>query len=186
MKHKSILYLLWAAVLFSYSALIHADPETWYFNVGLGKPNPSHSAYVDSFLQYDSHSEISVDLGIYRNLGDYFAAGLALTNTGETTDVYGIDYFTYLTAVSFLSFFGGNEIGDGLFVRADLGAAKAVLHDNYYGGEINFSGTGYLLGVGYGFPLSRRARVLFTLASEKLNMGDDDFSSTNFGISLLW
>ena len=85
--------------------------------------------------------------------------------------------------------FFGKEIGDGLFLRGDLGIAKANLTVNTFFGEYTAetdTGVGYLLGVGYGIPVSEESRVLLSLNVSNKDIDGENWSAVTFNIGGLW
>jgi hypothetical protein len=83
----------------------------------------------------------------------------------------------------------GNEPGDGFFVRGDFGISKAVVSvsvNNVSERASSESGSGYLLGVGYGIPMSSRTRLVFGINTTSRKIDSETFKSTQFTVGGLW
>lgn len=139
--------------------------EPWYAYWGIGYASTSYPedirTYIDGIerLHNPGHTSIAADMfGFYWPLRDdktllgFIVAGSLDQYSYENESV---DFNHYLYSGSVVHFFG--EIpGDGLFLRADLGFA--MLSEKM--GGIHHSGVGFLLGGGFGFPVSIEARIL--------------------------
>jgi hypothetical protein len=151
--------------------------ENWYTYWGLGYANLRSPDGLQSTLNSLSNaSETSISIGI-DILGFYWPLenqrtllGGIINGAAERYELGGsylqLNYYTYaFSAMHFLD----NRIGDGFFVRADAGAARAVGDSN--GGTFTSEvGVGGMLGLGYGFVISPETRVLlnFNIAARRL------------------
>jgi len=182
-----------------FSTQCFADVEPWYINMGLGTVSFDHPAQIESAMSRaasypgNSRSQLSLDMfGLYFPLAPTTAVGFAITSEADriSNDYYGdsVQLNTYLTGVSAMQYFG-EEIGDGLFLRGDIGSAKAaVVYDNGVSTSTSTSdtGNGYLLGVGYGFVLSPGARLLLTLSMTNKSIEGETYKATRTTIGLIW
>jgi len=91
----------------------------------------------------------------------------------------------YLYGVSGMQFFG-REIGDGFFVRGDVGLARIVVVDNVSVAAASDIGFGYLLGAGYALPVSRDSRILFSVNFSDKQVEGDSWKAMTFTIGGLW
>ena len=178
--------------------------ESWYGYVGAGYAQPFYSGQTkrefDNFIRSENPRRLGIGL-------DYFGIYLPLQNErtlvggiiNSTTHGYGItegNYFltkTYM-AVSAMHFLQ-NRIGDGFFVRGDLGFSSLSTDisgfSNLLPGEpvsISFpfiqdeNGFAATLGAGYGFVVTPESRLLL-----KTTFNLQRFDGTNYytlGISL--
>ena len=77
-------------------------------------------------------------------------------------DIFGIDIYNHLYGVSALHFLA-NQIGQGPFLRVDMGLARHVAEAEALGEEDEEAsdwGPGILLGGGYGIPVTSGTRLL--------------------------
>lgn len=129
-------------------------------------------------------------LGFYWPVQDKLNLGFVISGSFDAFSIPGADVQVnqYLYGASVMKFFG-KEIGDGLFLRGDLGIAKASLSVTTYFGEYTAetdTGVGYLLGVGYGIPVSEESRVLLSLNVSNKDINGDNWSAVTFNIGGLW
>jgi hypothetical protein len=177
-------------------ANVNADVENWYTYWGLGiadhqyeEPFDSEIKSVESFSDV-THAEVALDtMGFYWPVGDQSSTivGFAISGSGDRLDD-GYDYIQinhYLYGASVMHFFG-REPGDGFFVRGDYGIAKVSVTDSFDNYSSSDNGTGYLIGVGYGIPVSSGSRLLISLTSSSRTIEDEEYSTTAFTVGGLW
>ena len=96
--------------------------------------------------------------------------------------------YQYLYSYSIHHFFGKN-IGDGWFLRGDLGISKFSLNIDTttlkYSDDTN-TGTGALFGGGYAIPASPEARVLFGAYLTSRKAEEEQMTSVNFTAGMLF
>jgi hypothetical protein len=142
-------------------------------------------------LSYVDRTQFAIDmLGFYfpasneKTIYGFVISGSAdrLQNTSNTNNYVQINQYLYaLSAMHFL----GNEPGDGFFVRGDVGFARAVIMDDYLSAASDW-GNGILLAAGYGWPISRETRILFTAGIANNQIEGESYSATVFTIGGLW
>ena len=175
---------------------VNAETETWYTYWGVGLSNNHYGDEIDDLLDYIdsqpgvSRTEFSTDLfGFYWPIYDQKTMLGFVVNSGhDEISFYGesLTISHHLYSLSTMHFFG-REIGDGLFLRADLGLAKASLDttlDNTL--LVSETGTGALFGLGYGIPISEGSRVLLGVNYTVRKIDGETISSTMFNVGLLW
>jgi hypothetical protein len=193
MKTKLGALILAGSLLASGNA--SADVESWYALWSLGTASlsygDSNGEYLDSI---GSRTQGSIDmLGFYWPMADKqtIVGGVISGAFDSASDYYGtVQINQYLYAISALHFFG-SEPGDGFFVRGDLGSAKASVTETYSNGYYTASGslgsgTGYLVGAGFGIPVSSQSRLLISLVYSNKSIDSVDYTSTGLIISGLW
>ena len=125
-------------------------------------------------LRNESETSISIGIDI---LGFYWPLenqrtllGGIISAAAERYELGGsylqLNYYTYaFSAMHFLN----NRIGDGFFIRADAGPARAVGSSNNSTSASEL-GVGGMLGLGYGFVISPETRVLlnFNIAARRI------------------
>ncbi len=182
---------LWLAGSFQVAA---AEVEDWYTYWSLGSASHTYDEPLDSAVQAVdalpgvSRTETAIDmLGFYWPMqNDKTAVGFVISGSADRLED-SWDYIQlnqYLYGGSVMHFFG-EEIGDGVFLRGDLGISKLVV-DSSVANIASDSGTGILLGVGYGIKVSEGFRVLLSLTASNNNIDGHDYKSTAFRIGGLW
>ncbi len=173
-----------------------ADVESWYTMWSIGTASLNYSDNTGAFLDsFGGRTQGSIDmLGFYWPLADKqtLVGGVISGAYDSASDNYygTVQWNQYLYAISALHFFG-SEPGDGFFLRGDLGSASSVvtISNNYgysSGNYSNGTGTGFLIGAGYGIPVSGQSRLLLSLVYSKKTIDSVDFTSSGFIISGLW
>ena len=195
---KKINQLTLATILLSFSSISLADAEDWYTMWGLGIASHSHPSALqkdfDDLEKLDgvTRTELAIDmLGIYFPLGDdQTIAGFVINSSADalTDGVTTIQYNYYIYGLSAMHFLG-SEPGDGFFVRADAGMARAVSIVTLFGNTVSGqskSSWGFLGGVGYGIPLSADTRILLGANYALRDIEGEMESAMEFTISGLW
>jgi opacity protein-like surface antigen len=174
----------------------NADVENWYSYWSLGIADHQYEEPLDSTIKSIdavpgvSRSEVAVDmLGFYWPVGDQSSTivGFVINGSADRLDD-SYDYIQinhYLYGASVMHFFG-QEPGDGFFVRGDFGIAKASVTDSFGYSSTSDSGTGYLIGIGYGIPMSSDSRLLLSVTSSTRSIEDEDYSAIAFTVGGLW
>jgi hypothetical protein len=185
--------LVWLAAT---SRLAMAEVESWYTYWGLGFAGHTYEEPLDSLIQaVDSQPGVSRSQVAYDLLGFYWPlrngktmAGFVLSGTSDRLeDAFGnyAQINQNLYGGSVMHFFG-REIGDGFFLRGDLGLAKATVDSTFTNPVNSDTGTGVLLGLGYGIAVSEQSRVLITLTASSNHIEGHDYASTALRIGGLW
>lgn len=169
--------------------------ESWYTYWGFGFANHTYEEPLDSAVEaVDSLPGVSRSQTAFDLLGFYWplkdgktSAGVILSGSADRLDDSWeyVQINQYLYAGSIMHFFG-KEIGDGFFLRGDLGFAKAVVDTSYSNPVGSDTGSGILVGVGYGIPVSEGSRILITLTASSNNIEGHDYTSTALRIGGLW
>ena len=167
--------------------------ESWYIYWGLGYAD---NAYPDDLeevlddledLPGVDHLALSLDMfGFYWPRSDRTLVGGIVNGSADTYEVVGVEMniYNYLYAFSVIHFLT-NRIGQGPFVRADVGFARHVVETNIFGVKddaVSDWGTGILLGGGMGFPVTSGTRVLLN-GNLALRRVEGDVTTT-IGISI--
>lgn len=180
-----------------YSSFVLADQEPWYAYWGLGTGSYHYPANVS--VNYDtvgdsSRSAYTIDSwGFYWPLNENTLLGFILTDTFDTAKVMtsgsGVAYEKEqgVYSISAMKYFG-HSVGDGWFVRGDLGLVSVITRDtNFDTGEPwEETGTGVLLGAGYGYPVSSGTHILFSLQASHNQVGDGVYRSLRAIVGVLW
>jgi len=174
-----------------------AAQEDWYTYWSFGFADNSYPGGLDSALDtIESWSGVdrmqgAMDIfGFYWPVQDKLNLGFVISGSWDRfeTPLGDVQLNQNLYAASVMRFFG-KEIGDGLFLRGDLGIAKATLEtDTIFGSfdDESDTGLGFLLGIGYGIPVSEESRVLLSLNVSNKDIDGDSWSAVTFNIGGLW
>ena len=181
--------ILSALLLCSLSFSTQADVEKWYAYWGIGTGINAYPSSVEKLydgLDGGKRSNVAIDAwGFYWALSDKEMLGFILTESIDTIEKnvnnvelkYKVDQGLY--SLSGMRFFG-KEIGDGFFIRGDVGLASIIKCEG------DDSGFGAVFAGGYGFPVSKGTRILATLQTA-LNIGNDGhYTSLRALIGVLW
>lgn len=187
-----------ASVLISFfSTNASAETEDWYFVFNLGPASNSNPASVENVITSfentygTSRFSLSTDIGLYWPVYDSsILVGVVSNSSSDSVSNFnGANVVTHsashvgVSAIKYLT----SSVGDGLFVRADLGAARSdyTLFNNTFGVE-NGTGTAVLIGAGYSLPMSSESRLVFSLNLVSRTINNEVHSSTQFMIGGLW
>lgn len=175
-------------------AIKKPEPENWYAYWGLGSSSNSYSnEFDDVFSALESlpgaeRTQIALDMfGFYWPLNNSTTIhGFVVNSVSDRVDI-GNEYIAlnqYIYAYSIMRFFG-SEVGDGFFIRADVGIAEAIIETNY-DSVVSESGVGALFGVGYGITLSKESRILLNFNIANRTIEDNEWSTAAFSVGILW
>ena len=176
---------------------VFAEQEDWYTYWSFGFSNNNYPGALESDLNTleaqpgVDRAEIAIDMfGFYWPVKDKMNLGFVISGSTDAFDtpVGDMQINQYLYGASIMKFFG-KEIGDGLFLRGDLGLAKASIStDTAYGTLTSTSdtGLGFLLGVGYGIPVSEESRVLLSINFSNKDIEGDNWAVVTFNVGGLW
>lgn len=189
---------------FTSSAL--AEVESWYTYWALGGASIDYDPDTNRIMEEAesipgvSRTKISLDLlGFYWPLKDNRTMVGFVANATSDSVTDGVTTLTIsqnLFGLSGMRFFG-SEIGDGLFMRGDVGFANATVKAERTGCNSNGcytlsaqdssdTGFGYLLGIGYGLPISSGTRILLNLNFADRDIEGQHTQTVGFTIGGLW
>lgn len=179
---------------------VKAEVESWYTYWSLGFADVDYPGNLNTVMeQVDalpgiSRYTIGMDLfGFYWPLADQKTMmGFVVNVVSDTLDdetyneSFSID--SYLYGFSTMKFFG-SEIGDGFLLRGDIGLTYAETSYTY--GSTTYTdtsdtGLGYLVGVGYGIPVSGSSRVILGLNYSSRDIEGDNINNIVFTVGGLW
>jgi hypothetical protein len=193
-----VLFLL--ASIFSAPATVFAVEEAWYTYWAVGTARHEHPGELNSTAKMAestpgvSRSETSLDvLGFYWPFDVNQILGFVVSNSNDsyrfpnfTISIYpDLEISQDLYGLSTMKFFG-SEIGDGFFLRGDVGVATISLYDSAHIRIADDTGYGYLLGAGYGIPVFSESRILISLNYSEKFVDGDKWTSMTFNIGGLW
>lgn len=190
---RALLCVLFLSLSFS----INAKEESWYTYWSIGLSDNTYNDDLDNALRrLESMPGVSRTEGAFDILGFYWPLqpktilGFIISGSFDSisTPAGSFQLNQYLYAASVMHFFG-KETGDGVFLRGDFGMAKASFEMDTTSGRsetISESGGGYLLGVGYGIPVSEESRVLLSLNLSNKSIEGEQISAASFNIGGLW
>ena len=145
--------------------------ESWYTYWGGGFAQNTYPDELEETLDLledtagVDHFAMGLDiLGFYWPRDEQTLWGGVISGSIDTYEVAGFeaDISNYLYAFSAMRFLT-NRIGQGPFVRADVGFARHAGDVKTTGSELSTTsdwGTGLLLGAGYGIPVTEGTRIL--------------------------
>ena len=171
-----------------------ANPETWYTYWALGvSDNTLPADFETVFDIYESRggtrTGIALDMfGFYWPMQDQrstvgFVIATAADGIEARGDSFQLSQYTY--GISSMHFFG-NEVGDGLFIRGDVGPARAAVQSDVAGDATSSWGLGVLGGVGYGWSISGETRILFSVDYSVRRIEGESYKSGRLSVGGLW
>jgi hypothetical protein len=168
--------------------------EDWYAYWAIGGSSNHYPGSLDAALNTlesapgVNRSQLAFDmLGFYWPLNNKTTLGFVISGSADRLDDSFGDYLQinhYLYGASSMHFFG-KTIGDGFYVRGDVGIAKLNLDSNF-GNATSDNGSGFLLGVGYGWPISNESRILVGLSVSNYSVENENYSTTSLTVGGLW
>ncbi len=190
MKKKIPLLIL--AFFLWYSPVAGNELESWYTYWGGGWSNVTyHDEDLNDALgdvDWDFHIPLNLDLlGFYWPRGEHLLMGFVVNAFGDRYELGGdwiqINGYTYsLSVINFLQ----NRIGQGPFMRLDVGPALLLADTNFFGSETSDWGWGFLGGVGYGLPITSGTRLLFQLNYGLRRVEGDNTGALNLSLGGMW
>lgn len=171
--------------------------ESWYTLWGLGFSSNSYDPSTQETVTSSTTGmirsvQLSIDmLGFYWPINDHHTMhGIIVAGQSDnyrhilTNNIFSIN--SYLYAYSIQHFYGTN-IGDGWFLRGEIGLAKMIITSSNNGttySGITDSGTGIDLGGGYAWPTSKETRFLLTgyYAYKSINSGKQNSVALSAGL----
>ena len=192
-KNNSASILIFSLLTFN----ANADIEDWYTFWSFGLADHQYKEPVRSkvnqveALPGVSRMEIALDMaGLYVPVGEKgnTIAGFVINASSDRlhNSLDHIQLKQYLYGVSMMHFFG-REPGDGWFLRGDIGTLRLRLSASRDISLADNNGSGYVVGIGYGIPVSPESRIIFSLTSASRSVKHDEFNnSIAFNIGGLW
>jgi len=181
-----------------YSSVSQAETESWYFNASIGLANKHNPYSVEQVISSAENTygvsrvSISVDYGFYWPvfsesliLGVVSNASVDSVQDNNFNEVVAHDLkYRGISVIKFIE----NTVGEGLFVRGDVGQASAKYR--YSGNAFEAgdgSGSATLIGVGYGKPLTgNRTRIIFSFNTIRSSIDSREFNSNQFMAGVMW
>jgi hypothetical protein len=170
------------------------DTEDWYAYWAIGVADHHYPGSLDSVLNAleslpgVDRTQLEFDmLGFYWPIKNRTLLGFVISGSADRcADGYGnyMQLNHYLYGLSSMHFFG-KSIGDGFYVRGDIGIAKINI-DSSFGSANSNNGSGILLGVGYGWPISHETRILVGLSTSSYSVESESYSTTSITVGGLW
>ena len=169
--------------------------ESWYFSFYLGY---SDITYFNS-LQRDidnlksmsgvDHTPLSIGFGVYFPFNEHKTmAGVVLQGSGDRFSK-GSDFSqinTYLFGASISHSLTGC-IGNGFFVKGDLGLSWMIIDDSgYYKPIASEKDLGFELNFGYMHPISYGTRIFGSVSWSNKSIESENVSSFNFNLGFLF
>lgn len=190
--------ILIAVLTMFFSTTSVAESEDWYVNASIGVANKGNPDLVEQILSSAENTygvsrvTIAIDLGFYWPVFDESMLLGVVSNSsvdsvqsspGNEVVTHDLEYVG-ISAIKFM----GETIGQGLFVRGDLGSASAKYRYSNNSYSVNDgSGSATLIGVGYSKPLSgNKTRLIFSLNSVFSSIDDRKFNSNELMIGFMW
>lgn len=165
--------------------------ESWYTYWGLGYAGVSYPDELQEAIDIlkdlpgVTNASISLDiLGFYWPMGEQTILGGIINGFGDRYEVDGMDiqlngYIYGFSAMHFVQ----NRIGQGLFLRSDIGPARMMITSSSQNtSESSDWGFGFAAGLGYGFSITPGTRLLLN-AKYAIRQVEGE-SYTNFEISV--
>lgn len=191
---KKLLSLFALSLLGSHVA--RAESEEWYlsFSLGLGlRQYPqSLSSRIEAIRNPDSSAPVStIDIGVYWPIADqHLFVGPAINSSivAYPDDVEIEDFAGFTrTAYLFSTYWSPleTELGNGLFVRGDVGFYMGELRDDHRGLSSWFGtgslGFGAMIGAGYGFSFGG-TRLTLSITQSLSRASSETVGSTSFNV----
>ena len=172
-----------------------ADVESWYSYWAIGLASHNYSDDMENMIDAAEsipgveRSQGAIDMfGFYWPINNHSIGGFVISGSFDRLQDNFDDYFQinqYLYGASGMHFFG-EEIGDGFFLRGDIGFSKSSFQSNFLADDESDYGSGYLLGVGYGIPISWNTRFLITVTYSNKTIEGDNYASSAITVGGLW
>lgn len=168
--------------------------ETWYTYWGLGYSGASYPEEVQYFLDIlkdvpgVSRINMALDiLGFYWPKNEQTILGGIINGWADRyqIDNDNLQINGYLYSISVMRFLN-NRIGQGPFIRCDIGAARIVVQMSHYGTESSDWGFGALFGAGIGFPVTQGTRILLNVNYSFRKIQNDTYGSLQISVGGLF
>ncbi len=184
-----------AILVLSVSSPALAEVEPWYAYWGIGITDNSYPKDIEeSFNAIESLPGINRTDGAIDMLGFYWPLqndqtilGFVISGSYDRLDdgKTFLQLNQYLYSLSTMHFFG-EAPGHGFLLRGDIGVSKTLVQTSFSGDTRSDSGSGFLVGTGYGLPISEGSRLILGINYSNKKIEGDTYSSTTFSIAGLW
>ncbi|MBC8210614.1 MAG: hypothetical protein H8E21_06055 [Gammaproteobacteria bacterium] len=194
---KKIIIFVWSVVFVTSTTQVLGSDEDWYSYWSVGISDNTYPSGLQSTFDLAEEIgfdriELSIDaFGFYWPIGkDETINGFVVSGTNDTISFNGSEFSlkTYLYSYSVMHYFG-QEPGDGFYLRGDVGFTRGVATTVTSSGTSSSTsdwGNGFLLGVGYGIPVSSGSRVILGFSYTSKTIEDEKYTATMFSIGGLW
>ncbi len=164
--------------------------ENWYTNWGIGYP---FITYPDELSGIDDagldNASIMLDvLGFYWPISEQTILGGTVNAWGDRYAAGGedlqINAYTFgFSAMHFLQ----NRVGDGVFLRGEIGPSRLVINGSVFSTNIESEwGLGVLIGGGFGIPVSSETRILLHLNYAVRRIEGEQYNNLGIAVSGLF
>lgn len=196
MKHPMLCSLCIALLVLTIAPQLSGQNklESWYTYWGLGYADVSYPGDLDNLLDQVAeqegvdHVSLSLDfLGLYLPFGDKHINGFIINAFGDRYEKDGdhMQISGYTLSFSSMRFLTGT-IGNGLFLRGDIGGSRFVLDASGIDTETSDWGWGFLVGGGFGFNISSGTRLLLNANYSLRNVDGEDTSTVGLSVGGLF
>lgn len=165
--------------------------ETWYTYWGGGYAGMSYPGDLDDLLEF-VESLPGVDrltlgldmLGFYFPVDERTVLGFVVNGAADRVEVSSDEWMQInsLTYAFSVMRYLQHRVGDGFFVRGDLGPAIHTIEGKRITPDSSEWGLGGLVGAGYGLPVGLGTQLLLNLNSAVRQVEGD--ATTTLGVSL--
>ena len=163
--------------------------ENWYTYWGLGISRVTWPGEMNDTVKLlaalpgVSRTQLSLDLfGFYKPINPNTMVGFIANGAADRLEVgeesTQVNLYTYAASVQYFP----EEIGEGMFGRADIGLALANAEISGQGSETSDPGFGLLVGVGYAHPITDGTRLALNVNYAIRQIEGDSWKT--LGISL--
>ena len=169
--------------------------ESWYTYWGIGAVSPSHPEELEDVLDFlevlpgVTRTAISLDLlGFYWPIQDRYLLGGVINSFGDRIEVdsEGLNIIGVTYGLS-LHYFPQRHIGQGFFIRSDVGPAfMAVTSDDGSVDETSDWGLGGLVGAGWSQPITSGTRLTFQVNGSLRQVEGDSWGALSFTLGGLF
>lgn len=169
--------------------------ESWYTYWGIGAVSPSHPKELADVLDFlealpgITRTAISLDiLGFYWPIKDRYLLGGVINGFNDRLEVdsEGLNIIGVTYGLS-LYYFPQRHIGQGFFIRSDVGPAfMAVTSDNDTVDETSDLGLGGLVGAGWSQPITSGTRLTFQVNGSLRQVEGESSRSLSFTLGGLF
>ena len=169
--------------------------ESWYTYWGIGAVSPSHPEELENVLDLlenlpgVTRSAVSLDfLGFYWPIKDRYLLGGVVNGFNDRIEIdsEGLNLIGVTYGLS-LHYFPQRHIGQGFFIRSDVGPAfMAVSSDDDTVDETSEWGLGGLVGAGWSQPITSGTRLTFQINGSLRRIEGDSWGALNFTLGGLF
>lgn len=168
--------------------------ENWYTYWGIGAVNLSYPEELEDVLNFLEdlpgvrRFAVSMDIfGFYWPIQDQYLLGGVINGFGDVIEANSED-FTVTGTIYGLSlyYFPQRHIGQGFFIRSDVGPAFMSYTSDSFGDETSELGLGGLVGAGWCQPITSGTRLTFQINGSLRRVEGDSYGALNFTLGGLF